>query len=312
MNNKRLSLWRAFLAENSIIIQQERKTAMKRNIIKTVSSALCSAVLLSASAFTSFADSAKDYTVPDGLDPAISEVKPQIFISQESISLYEAKDNPTRTVTISVSGADKKYAPTGIHIEYDERLTLKANEDGDPATLQQPAFNESECIKVGSHGLFLKTGAKTDAGKDGALWEFNLTLPSDVKSGDKFPITLYYEDEDSFTNVANDEAGKLMQAYAFSSGIDNGFIEIEITGVITSTTTTTTTTTTSTTTTTTTTTDSAPAGSTTTSTSGTGKAAVSTTKKAAAKTTAKSGNSPKTGVAGSGVATAFVLRKKED
>ena len=297
---------------------------MKKNMMKSAFAALAlSAVAVSATSVSAFA--VTGYT-SNGTG-ANSEVKPTVTISHETISLDEAKANPKRTVKISVSGAAGKYAPTGLHIDYDQRLTLKNNDDGDPATLQQSALKISECVTDGTHGLFLTTGAKSDAGKDGDLWTFDVELPSDVKAGDKFPITFWYKAKDLFTNVSDDANGKAMQDYVFTSGLVDGYIEIEApiptttttTSTTTTTTTTTTTSTTTTTTTTTTGTGTTPAVSSTAAASG--KTPASTTKKAAAKTTAKKGDSPKTGVAGAGVAvaglavavaTAFALRKKED
>ena len=275
---------------------------MKKNMMKSALAALAvSALALSATGMSAVAGLAKGYTTDK--DYNSSEVKPTISLTQKTLKLSEAKDNLKQTITLSVAGAAGKYAPTGIHVDYDSRLKLVLNEDGDPATLQQGALKISECVTDGTNGLFLTTGAKSDAGKNGALWTFDVELPADVKGGDKFEFTIRYREDDLFTNVAQDAAGELMQAYAFAAGVDNGYIKIVDD-------------------TPTTTTSSAAAGSTTTTTSGTGKAAVTTAKTTKKPTTTtKKGDSPKTGVAGAGVAvaglavavaTAFALRKKED
>ena len=179
------------------------------------------------------------------------------------------------------------------------------------------------------------------------MWTLEFKLPATVAEGDVYPIDIIYKSnenaEDLFVNTEVNQAGQLMQAYTFTKGIYNakenntfaanaadvekcsaladidksydGYIAIA--GGTTTTETTTTTTETTTTTTTASTTASTTAASSTTSastTSGTG-----TTSKAATGTT----KNPKTGVSGTGaglavaglavaVATAFVLRKKED
>ncbi len=206
-------------------------------------------------------------------------------------------------------------------------------------------------------GIFVTTAGEEDYGLDGVLITMNVTIENPV-AGAVYPIDIIYRsnatNEDLFVNKAVDEAGKLMQAYTWTQGIYNkdynnkfeakaediakcpaladiakdmdGYIAIaggeapteaptteapteaptteapteaptteSTTGATTDVTTDTSTTTTTTTTT------SAP--------------------KTTVSTTAKKDDSPKTGVAGAGVAvaglavalgTAFVLRKKED
>ncbi|MBO5163441.1 MAG: NPXTG-anchored protein [Ruminococcus sp.] len=205
-------------------------------------------------------------------------------------------------------------------------------------------------------GIFVCSAADMDKGLDGVVWEFNVTLPEDVAEGDVFPIDILYRsnktNEDLFTNNAKDLPGRLMQAYTFTRGIYNpeynpnfkaaaadvekcaaladmngahdGYIAIADGEEPVTTTTTTTTTATETDTDTTPSTGASTAASTKTSTASvTSKKTTSkkTTAKSTAKTTGKKDDSPKTGVAGVGVAvaglavalgTAFVLRKKED
>ncbi|HOH86424.1 hypothetical protein, partial [Ruminococcus sp.] len=181
-----------------------------------------SALALSATGMSAVAGRAQGYTTDK--DYNSSEVKPTISLTQKTLKLSEAKANPKQTITLSVAGAAGKYAPTGIHVDYDSRLKLVLNEDGDPATLQQGALKISECVTDGTNGLFLTTGAKSDAGKNGALWTFDVELPADIKAPDRFEFTIRYREDDLFTNVAQDAAGELMQAYAFAAGVDNGYI----------------------------------------------------------------------------------------
>ena len=209
----------------------------------------------------------------------------------------------------------------------------------------EPVLDETD---ANMNGFFAATAGSSNRGNDGVMWTFNLVVPADAKAGDVFPIDIVYKSsknaEDLFVNTEVDKAGNLMQAYVFTKGIynpkeNNNFAAsaedvakcaaladisksadayIAIAGGTTTTETTTETTieTTTETTTEATTSASTTAGSTTSAstTSGTG-----TTSKAATGTT----KNPKTGVSGTGaglavaglavaVATAFVLRKKED
>ena len=206
-------------------------------------------------------------------------------------------------------------------------------------------------------GIFVTTAGEQDYGLDGVLFTLNVTIEN-PEAGAVYPIDIIYRsnatNEDLFVNKAVDEAGKLMQAYTWTQGIYNkdynnkfeakaediakcpaladiakdmdGYIAIaggeapteaptteapteaptteaptEAPTTESTTGSTTDVTTDTSTTTTTTTTTSAP--------------------KTTVSTTAKKDDSPKTGVAGAGVAvaglavalgTAFVLRKKED
>ncbi|MBR3665723.1 MAG: NPXTG-anchored protein [Ruminococcus sp.] len=284
---------------------------MKKNIFKSAIAALAvSALAVSASAVSAFAGPAAGQAYdPGSLDVNSSTVKPTLTLDQKSIDI-SAIGTPV-TINLTVAGAEGKYAPTGLHIQYDSRLTL-VKRDGEfaekGAAGKQLGYTEEYDT---ANSFFVTTMADDNKGRDGVLWIMDFQVPSDAKVGDKYPIEIAYQsrknNEDLFTNVKKDNEGLLMQAWTFMNGIEQGYIAIAGT-----TTTTTTSGTTSTT---------AAAGSTTTSTSGSAKttAKATTTKKAT--TTTKKGDSPKTGVAGAGVAaaglavavaTAFALRKKED
>ena len=311
---------------------------MKKNTLKSVVSALAvSAVALSASAMTVFAGAAggQKYDLGD-LDLSKATVKPTLTLSSEKLD-YDAAKGATVTITLTVGGADKKYAATGLHVNYDSRLKLVPNEDDELAT-KGPAGSGlgAEIQPDGTHGIFMATDASGDKGKNGVLWSFDFQLPTEIDiNGDKFPIEIVYQTkpsaEDLFTNVAKDEVGELMQAYVFTQGVTQGVIEVAPSPTTTPTTTRTTTTTVKSTTSTTTskTTSSTSSTSKTTSSTTTTKVTSSTsststvstsstsakasgsakttkpattTKKAA--TTGKASNASKTGVAGAGVAVA--------
>lgn len=234
-----------------------------------------------------------------------SEVKPAISISKEEITLEEAKANPRRTVTLTVSGADKKYNSFGLHVAYDTELTVnKLDSDG---IIDEDGKIFSKGKAIGEFmtketyiepGLIFFTGAGDgNVGRDGVMTTIDFSLPEDAAEGDIYYVGFEYHNtsstEDQFVASPNNEASKIMQGYLFTQGLSNGYIKIKEAES-------TTTTTTESTTTTTTTSGSATS---------------------AASTTAAGGGSPQTGVNGVGVAaaglavaigTAFVLRKKED
>lgn len=216
-----------------------------------------------------------------------------------------------------------------------------------------PAEVDPTAEDQGMKGFFVTTAGSADYGIDGVLWSFPFTVPADAQKGDVFPIDIIYKSnpnaEDLFVNRQVNQQGQLMQAYVFTKGIYNntenntfaasaadvekapaladidksmdGYIAIAAETTTTTTETTTTTTTTTVAPPTTTTTEEIVVSTTTTTTV---SGATTTTTTAKGTTTTKpttKPDSPKTGVAGAGVAvaglavalgTAFVLRKRED
>lgn len=307
-----------------------RKNSFKRIFAALALSAVATTSVASISAFaegTSVGPQADGSYVKDengtlitysADDIAGAATKPTMSASKITLTESEAKANPTVTVEVSVSGADKMYASTGVHLYYDQRLTMAIDDFGYPDVVYGDAAAKldqktAEPGKTEKGGLFVASGAKADFGRDGVLYSINFTLPEDVAAGEKYDLDLAYEAGDLFTNNADDLEGRLMEGYMFTQGLSDGYIEIVEDPTEPPTTTTTTAATTTTTAADTTTTTAKP-GTTTT-------AKPTTTGKATTTTTGKKADSPKTGVAGVGVAAAglvvaagaaFVLRKKED
>ncbi len=214
---------------------------MKKIFLKRVCSALAlTAVATSTVSMTSFAaidaspylEASRNGFTQEEIDA--SALKPEISVTKEIISLDDAKAAMTRTMEISVSGVDKKYASTGLHIYYDERLTVVPTPVGTPAelgpaskylTLGEPK-EDPTAAEQGLKGFFTCSACSSDNGLDGVIWTFQVTLPADVKEGDVFPIDIFYKSvpgaKDLFTNADDDDEGKLMQAYFFTRSINNG------------------------------------------------------------------------------------------
>ncbi len=332
---------------------------MNKNSLKKAMSAL--AVAAVAASASSVAALAADYPngqegygkAGDTLSDGTAAAKPVLSLNVDGKDNEAVYDNAadiagkTITCTLDVSGANKLYASTGLHVFYDSRLKLVPDEDDSLAVagsaidkLMADVPTADPTAPEGFSGVFLATAGKQDLGKDGTMWTFTFEVPADAKKGDVFPIDIIYRNEsaeDLFCNKAVDEAGLTMQANTFVNGIYNSarpfaassanvakvaaLANIDTTmdayiaiadEVVTEPTSEAPATTTSEAASTT-----AKAGSTTAKAGSTTTKAGSTTK---ASTTAKA-DAPKTGVAGCGVAvaglavalgTAFVLRKKED
>lgn len=200
-----------------------------------------------------------------------SSVQPTLSVDCIELSYEAAKADPVQSVSVSIEGASKKYAVTGIHVYWDSRLTPEKNEEGYYATGGQAVEKLYQEYYNLENGFFASTAAMSDAGEDGVMYTFDLRLPEDIKGGEVYEISIVYEENemcgDLFTNSDDNEAGKLMQAWVFTRGIKNGYIKIGEAQTSTTTTTTTTATSTSTTTTTATTTTSTTTTTTSTSTS---------------------------------------------
>ena len=322
---------------------------MNKNSLKKVMSAL--AVAAVAASATSVVASAAKY--PNGQKTDLTnygtagdaKTNPVLTINVEGkgneVVYDKASDiaGKTITCTLDVSGANLKYASTGLHVFFDSRYELVLNEKNKAATkgaaiedIMPAAPKEDPTAPEGFKGFFVATAGEEDAGLDGTMWTFQLKVPEDAKKGDVFPIDIIYRNEgaeDLFINKAVDEDGCNMQASAFVNGIYNedrafgaseanvkkvaalanidttmdAYVAIADEEPVETTATTAT----------------AAPSTTTTAASGATTSAKASSSTKASTTAAK--DAPKTGVAGCGVAvaglavalgTAFVLRKKED
>ena len=160
------------------------------------------------------------------LDPSecySSQIRPSITASKLDIPSDTAPGSVAE-VKISISGADEKYCTAGLHIYWDDRLTPVPSRSGSFAVggaasgaLQLIADN------IGDYGVFVTTTGIDDYGFDGVLCTIKLMIPYDAQPGDTYPIDIAYRSNDLksdlFMNNANDEIGRLMQAWTFTNGI---------------------------------------------------------------------------------------------
>ena len=212
---------------------------MKKNqIIAMMITAAMTITAATTTAITAFAGSATGvtgmYTEYDlnGLDPNKAETKPTIALSRIELPINVAQENPVQEIELTVTGAEKKYASTGLHISYDERLTAVADEYGDVG-IMGPAGSklmQDQKANLDSRSIFLTTGGSKDNGRDGVLWTMEFRLPENIAVGDEVPIEILYRDIDGtgdlFSGKSNDEQSDLMQAWVFTNGIEQGYIRI--------------------------------------------------------------------------------------
>jgi len=173
-----------------------------------------------------------------------STVKPVLSLSKTEVDYTNAGQQVP--VTLSVKGADKAWNCMGVHIYYDERLILETKTNGTinysiGAAAEDIPFSVADST---DNGIFFTCSGEANLGRDGDIVTFYFTLPNNINPGDSFPIEIKYEytilDDiiatDLFTNrIDNLSRDELMEAYVFTKGIENGYINV--TGKIAATTT---------------------------------------------------------------------------
>ena len=202
---------------------------MKKSIITKTTALLLSAALTSAiPAFQAFAVEGDGGYPADKI--AASEIQPKMTVTKEMLSLDEAKENPTRTVTLYVEEPDQTggfYAGTGFFVLYDNRLTISTDQFGRSDIKTGNAIKKCNFASKDYHdptsdryGFFVATAAEADYATTGEYISFDVTLPDDVQPGDAFPIDIVYNDFATFCKAnSGTEQSKLMQAYLFTQGI---------------------------------------------------------------------------------------------
>jgi len=161
-----------------------------------------------------------------------AEIKPHASLSK--IVIPSSYAGTTQNVTLSIEGADKKWASAFISVYYDKRLELVKNDFGDPSCRKGNASqylnimhvkedNDSAVLGNDWGGLAVTCSSVSDNGLDGDIVTIDFVVPKDAKPGDVFPFDIAYKSTPNghslFTNSANNETGKLMQAYLFTKGI---------------------------------------------------------------------------------------------
>ncbi len=205
-----------------------------------------------------------------------SKVKPVLSLTKTELNAEDCYGQSI-PVTLSVKGAEYAWSSMGVHIYYDEKLSLVTDSRNNVQKTWGVAAEDMPLKQVSTidNCIFVTCAGDTGYGGDGDIITFNFTLPDNATYGDNFPIEIKYEytildsvtSTDLFTNrIDMNTRDELMEAYAFTKGLDNGYIKIKEQLTTTTTSTTTTTTTTKPVTTTTTTTTTKPVTTTTTTT----------------------------------------------
>lgn len=156
--------------------------------------------------------------------------QPKLYLLANNKQTYTAKPGETVTITYNVDAPDLTWCATGVHINYDKRLITKLNRFGEFDCTKGPvaeylmlmtATAEAGTVIQGSklpdnlNTLFVTTAGSGDYNYgSGTVLSFDVTVPSNAKSGDKFPIEFWFIKTDIFTDIKSDKA---TQEYAFAN-----------------------------------------------------------------------------------------------
>lgn len=166
-----------------------------------------------------------------------SPVKPIMSLSRIELTVDEARNNPIQNVQLSIDGADGKYSVVGIHVTWDERLyldSLSSITAGDAIQKFNDLTSYGQIILApqNENMIFLAASGVENYGSDGVMLNIPLSIPSDCKPGDIYPVRIIFYSEpgvtrDDFTGVYENKMNDLMEAYLFTQGIVQGYIRIK-------------------------------------------------------------------------------------
>lgn len=179
----------------------------------------------------STADSSSPSSSSSEATESVSETEPEVKEGPVfSIENVEAKAGETVEVSVSLSGAEGKWAMCGVHMTYDNRLECIAIPE-DPMTpecvkgeavLDMMAFVtmiwtdnlDQELVDAGKGCLFFTTMGNGDCGKDGIIATYKFKVPDDAQAGEVYELGFYYREGDMFVNAANDNPELQEQAFS--------------------------------------------------------------------------------------------------
>ena len=214
--------------------------------MKRITASAAAAVMLSGMCCLNAAAAENSAFTQDQINS--SDVKPILSMSEIDIPADKLSENRTVNISLSVSGASKKYSTAEVWTIFDDRLVINRAADGKPAAVKGPAakylntafgitdyYNKQERRLIKQNGVRFIAACGNDYGLDGVLYTVQVTLPENAAAGDVYPLDIVYMDSDitgnpyvfsSFTNISNSEDGQLMEAWTFQNGLHSGYIRI--------------------------------------------------------------------------------------
>lgn len=166
----------------------------------------------------------------DYIDPTKYTGDVRIWFDKVTLKSNEARGKVQR-IYCHVTGASYKVNSVSLHILYDTRLTPKRN------YVRYVTNGNSLRAFASVEGNFepgvleLIATCNLNSLVDGNLFYIDFKLPDDAMPGDVYPVGIRYDytdvTYDLFYDHEQDYQGKLMMAYVFTEGIENGYIAVE-------------------------------------------------------------------------------------
>lgn len=211
---------------------------MIMNIKKILALLTVPVILISCISCSS--DKEKGAVVPAEVSESYSDEKPVLSIEEVEIS-YSELDHENGTivpVNYSVSGIVNGWSSSGIHIAYDDRISVEADEiTGTPSfETGEASRHMNSVISIFWQGenppdelsgknmdnITMITSDSSDKGGNGVIASINFRVPADAKAGDIYAIEFFRYKTDCFFNKTADVS---MQEFAFENW-KNGYIKI--------------------------------------------------------------------------------------
>lgn len=212
--------------------------------------ALITAFLTASALFTACSGKDRSGSMPTSVVMESSEEEPEGFVPDPnaepvsgarpviSISNAEGKPGETVDVTVSINGADQKWAMCGVHFAYPEALMCSAEESDANVPLYERGEASSnltafetrlwlenktdELVQNGENSVFFAAISGENSGLDGDIVTYSFMIPEDAAAGTVYTLRFFYNDGDMFYDSENDPA---MQSYAFTHW-QNGSITV--------------------------------------------------------------------------------------
>jgi hypothetical protein len=170
----------------------------------------------------------------DPIDPNEYKGEARVWIDKIEVAIDEALAADYIEIDMNCSGVQDSVSSVGFHILYDTRLT--------PVNVgrKQIAFGDSladfsPVITSCGAGLVNCVGSASDNYiNDGTMLVMRFKVPENAQVGDIYPVGVRYQYDgvtgdlfaDKDINYKTDVEGRLLMAYIFSNGIENGYIKI--------------------------------------------------------------------------------------
>lgn len=167
--------------------------------------------------------------------------KPVLRLKVNNSEEYIASAGEKVTFTYEIDG-NCEWSTSGIHFNYDARLTPDGDGEGNIYFSTGDAISEMSMLKVyhrtgidinsniasansgvpdispfvspEQNCVFVTTFSSVNSEKNGTVISIDFTVPEDAQDGDKYNFNFWFLKSDMFTDVDKDES---MQEYAFTA-----------------------------------------------------------------------------------------------